>query len=73
MEPTLLNGLKKPSLIKLNKLATIDKDLVLGKLGNLSPEEIGILDQNLIAPEILWGMYVRHLHAKKRIRIINEN
>lgn len=32
--PTLLNGLKKASLIRSNKLATIDRSLAEGKLGH---------------------------------------
>ncbi len=33
--PNNKNGLKKESLIRLSKLATIDKDLVLGRLGRI--------------------------------------
>jgi mRNA interferase MazF len=33
LQPSDLNGLKKVSLIRLNKLATIDKGLVIGRLG----------------------------------------
>jgi mRNA interferase MazF len=36
IEPTPVNGLKQTSLIRLSKLATIDKDLVIGKLRNHS-------------------------------------
>ena len=32
----------------LNKLATIDKDLVIGKLGNLSPDESAKVDRSLV-------------------------
>lgn len=41
------NGLKKDSLIRLNKLATIDKILVLGKIGILSKDEISAVNQKL--------------------------
>ena len=34
-EPSQMNRLKRTSLIRLSKLATIDKDLVIGKLGSL--------------------------------------
>lgn len=34
--PSLINGLKVKSLIRLSKMATISKDLILGKLGELS-------------------------------------
>ena len=37
---SLKNGLKKNSLIRLDKLATIDKTIVLGKIGSLSSKEI---------------------------------
>jgi mRNA interferase MazF len=48
IERTSKNGLKKTSLIRLSKLATIDKDLVIGKLGDLLPTELTIIDKNLI-------------------------
>lgn len=41
------NGLKKPSLIRLSKIATIDKDLVLGKLGELNAAQLKIINKNL--------------------------
>ncbi len=49
LEPTPLNGLKKSSLLKLSKFATIDKDLVIGKLGHLSEEELIMIDSKLRA------------------------
>ncbi|WKZ61140.1 MAG: type II toxin-antitoxin system PemK/MazF family toxin [Cyclobacteriaceae bacterium] len=48
IEPTSLNGLKRVSLIRLSKLATIDKDLVLGKLGHLSQEELTGINRKLV-------------------------
>ncbi|MEA1785281.1 type II toxin-antitoxin system PemK/MazF family toxin [Arenibacter sp. GZD96] len=48
IEPMQTNGLKKTSLIRLFKLATIDKDLVLGKLGELSDEELKKVDNVLV-------------------------
>lgn len=41
------NGLKKTSLIRLSKLAAIDKSLVSGKLGQLKNEEITLVNDNL--------------------------
>ena len=38
--PSLANGLKKESLIKTNKIATLDKSLVKGLLGKLSAIEL---------------------------------
>ena len=40
LEPNDSNGLKKTSLIRLSKITTIDKDLILGKLGELDAFEI---------------------------------
>ena len=42
--PSMINGLKVPSLIRTGKIATIDTALVLGKLGELSNVEISELD-----------------------------
>jgi mRNA interferase MazF len=36
IKPTSTNGLKKESLIRLSKLATIDKELIIGKIGVLN-------------------------------------
>ena len=49
VEPSELNGLKKPSIIKLNKLATLDKELVTGLLGIREKNYIDILNRNLIS------------------------
>lgn len=48
IEPSAENGLKKTSLVRLNKLATIDSELVIGKLGNLTTAEMQQLNKNLI-------------------------
>lgn len=37
-----------PSLIKLSKIVTIDKDLLIRLLGNLEEENLSQLDHNLI-------------------------
>ena len=52
--PSGSNGLKVPSLIRTNKLATIDSTLVLGELGELSNVEIAELDRALIKLFQLW-------------------
>jgi hypothetical protein len=36
-------------LLRLNKLATIDKDLILGRLGALDEAEIDKLNENMIS------------------------
>jgi mRNA interferase MazF len=48
LEPDDLNGLKKTSLLRLSKTTTIDKDLVLGKLGELNLKYINTVNENLI-------------------------
>ena len=40
IKPNSSNGIKKTSIIRLSKLATIDKALVIGKLGILNAAEI---------------------------------
>jgi mRNA interferase MazF len=42
LQPDLSTGIKKPSLIRPSKLATIDKTIVLGRIGSLPSR---ILDQ----------------------------
>jgi mRNA interferase MazF len=42
------NGLKNNSLVRLSKLATIDSGLVLGRLGEISINELEELDKKLI-------------------------
>ena len=48
LEPSPTNGLKTTSLVKLNKIATLDKEMMLGKLGSLSQQETMLLNKNLI-------------------------
>ncbi|MBN1416739.1 MAG: type II toxin-antitoxin system PemK/MazF family toxin [Bacteroidales bacterium] len=48
ISPDDLVGLKKPSLICLSKITTLDKDLVLGKLGILDKRCMKIVNTNLI-------------------------
>ena len=46
---TAKNGLKKDSLIRLSKIATIQKSLALGLMGELTSSELILLDKNLIS------------------------
>ena len=48
LEPTQGNGLKKPSLIRVSKLTTLDKDLVIGKLGQITDQELEKVNSSLI-------------------------
>lgn len=47
IKPTDSNGLKKNSLIRLNKVATLDKELIIGKIGVLSRNEIVAVNEKL--------------------------
>jgi mRNA interferase MazF len=42
------NGLKKDSLIKLSKIATLEKSLILGLLGNIDANTMDAINQNLL-------------------------
>ncbi|MGK7395049.1 MAG: type II toxin-antitoxin system PemK/MazF family toxin [Candidatus Cyclobacteriaceae bacterium M3_2C_046] len=48
IEPSKRNGIKKDSLIRLTKLATIDKDLAIGRLGTVEDKIINQINKNLI-------------------------
>lgn len=45
--PNDLNGLKKESLARLSKLATIDSKLISGRLGELTAIDLSLIHQNL--------------------------
>jgi mRNA interferase MazF len=45
--PDGINGLKTKSLIRVSKIATVDTDLVLGELGQLSHAQIDELNASL--------------------------
>jgi len=47
LEPSEENGLKKQSIIRISKLATIDKSLALGRLGKLNEENVRTVNHNL--------------------------
>ena len=46
--PNEENRLKKESLVKLSKIATLDKVLIKGRLGNIGYGDFVELDENLI-------------------------
>lgn len=48
LTPDSRNGLKKPSVLKLTKLATLERRLVLGEIGELSAEDLRTIDQRLL-------------------------
>jgi mRNA interferase MazF len=47
IEPNESNRLKKSSLIRISKIATLDKSIVIGKIGVLDKETINSLDVKL--------------------------
>jgi len=47
LQPSQTNGLRRQSLIRPSKIATLDKSLAKGLLGRLSQAEIGQLNTNL--------------------------
>ncbi len=47
LKPTAINGLRKNSLIRTSKVATLDKTLAKGLLGKLSAQEISELNSKL--------------------------
>lgn len=48
LKPSDLNGLKKESLLRISKFATIDNNIIPGKIGNIEPEYISLLNKRLI-------------------------
>ncbi len=47
LQPQTKNGIKKLPLVRLGKIATIDKALIVGAIGSISPFQISELDQKL--------------------------
>ena len=47
LQPNEENGLKKESLVRLSKLATLDKDLAIGLLGRITNKQIESVNSNL--------------------------
>ena len=48
LTPTDKNGLKTNSLIRVCKIATVDTDLILGELGELTQVQVKDLNKSLI-------------------------
>jgi len=42
------NGLKKDSLVKMNKIATLDNSLIMGSVGQLVENELKEVDRKLL-------------------------
>jgi mRNA interferase MazF len=47
LTPTKVNGLKTASVLKVDKLATLEKKLVLGELGTLEPATLTLVNKKL--------------------------
>jgi mRNA interferase MazF len=47
LQPKVSNGIKKPSLIRVSKIATLDKTLALGKIGSIDTVELAELNLKL--------------------------
>jgi mRNA interferase MazF len=47
LEPDKINGMKKPSIIRISKIITVDKSLAFGILGHLNNHKMEELNQNL--------------------------
>lgn len=47
LKPNSQNNLKKESLLRVSKIATLDRDLAKGLLGSLTSDEITLLDEKL--------------------------
>ena len=48
INPTKMNGLKKTSVIRVNKIVTLDQSLALGLLGKISSKELNMVNNSLI-------------------------
>ena len=47
LQPKNYSGIKKPSLIRLSKIATLDKTLALGRIGSIDSTEMSELNFKL--------------------------
>lgn len=48
LQPSIINGLKRPSVIRTSKFATLKQTLIHGKLGELTSAELAALDAGLV-------------------------
>ena len=48
INPTKRNGLKKTSVIRVNKIVTLDNSLALGLLGKISAAELNMVNEVLV-------------------------
>jgi len=48
LQKSTTNGLKKDSLVKINKIATLDHGLIMGSVGKLVENELKEVDRKLL-------------------------
>ena len=48
LQKSTTNGLKKDSIVKLNKIATLDYSLIMGSVGLLIENELKEVDRKLL-------------------------
>ena len=49
LQPSADNGLKRESVLKLSKIATLEKELLIGRLGTLNGADLIRMNQSLMA------------------------
>lgn len=47
LQPLAQNGIKRSSLVRLSKIATVDRNLIVGIIGSIFPAQITELNQKL--------------------------
>ncbi len=47
VEPTKLNGLSKPGVVRCEQILTISKARLVGYIGQLEPRTLGLVEDNL--------------------------
>jgi mRNA interferase MazF len=48
LQKSTTNGLKKDSLVKMNKIATLDHGLIMGSVGQLVENELKEVDRKIL-------------------------
>jgi mRNA interferase MazF len=60
LAPSSVNGLRKPSLVRTSKIATLDRSLAKGLLGRLTLDELTELNnqtQNIITVNLIFDKF----------------
>lgn len=48
IKPSEINGLKSDSFVRLDKITTLDKEIIVGRLGSVTEQEMKEIDKQLI-------------------------